>query len=61
MIAAKRFKTQEKSSWQGNKSEEKDQKSVLRKKILMHSLKEILILLLKNILSEIIHTDVVVM
>ena len=66
MKAAKRFKTQKKervrakSSWQGRKTDEKEQKSVLRKKLLMHHLKVILTLLLKNISSEIIHADVVV-
>ena len=42
------------------KSEEKEQKGVLRKKLLMHHLKVVLILLLKNILSEILHVDAVV-
>ena len=41
-------------------SEEKEQKGVLRKKLLMHHLKVVLILLLKNILSEILHVDAVV-
>ena len=73
MKAAKRFKTQErekereKSSWQGEKTEEKEQqqkknkqnKNVSRKKLLMYHLKVILILWLKNISSEIIHADVV--
>ena len=50
----------EKSSWQGKKSEEKEQKekNVFRKKFLMHYLKVILILLLKNISSEILPADV---
>ena len=69
MKAAKRFKTQErekerkKSSWQGEKTEEKEQKkskkNVSRKKLMMYHLKVILILWLKNISSEIIHADVV--
>ena len=74
MKAAKIFKTQErererekereKSSWQGEKTEEKEQKkktkkNVSRKKLLMYHLKVILILWLKNISSEIIHADVV--
>ena len=73
MKAAKRFKTQErekereKSSWQGEKTEEKEQqqkknkqkKNVSRKKLFMYHLKVILILWLKNISSEIIHADVV--
>ena len=62
MKAVKRFKTQEKSIWQGvrKKSEEKKQKSVLRKKLQLRHLKVILILLLRNMSSEIIHADVVV-
>ena len=62
MRAVKRFKTQEKSIWQGvrKKSEEKKQKSVLRKKLQLRHLKVILILLLRNMSSEIIHADVVV-
>ena len=67
MKAAKRFKTQErekereKSSWQGEKTEEKEQqkKNVSRKILLMYHLKVILILWLKNISSEVIHADVV--
>ena len=69
MKAAKRFKTQErekerkKSSWQGEKTEEKEQKkskkNVSRKKLMMYHLKVILILWLKNISSEIMHADVV--
>ena len=38
----------------------KNKKYVSRRKLLMHHLKVILILLLKNILSEILHADVVV-
>ena len=62
MRAVKRFKTQEKSIWQGvrKKSEEKKQKSVLRKKLKLHHLKVKLILLLRNMSSEIIHADIVV-
>ena len=68
MKAAKRFKTQErekereKSSWQGEKTEEKEQKqekNASRMKLLIYHLKVILILWLKNISSEIIHADVV--
>ena len=33
MKAAKRFKTQEKSSWQGRKSEEKEQKKCFEEEI----------------------------
>ena len=33
MIAAKRFKTQEKSSWQRKKSEEKEQKKCFKEEI----------------------------
>ena len=71
MKLAKRFKTQERERdrreererthvGKEKKSEEKEQKGVLRKKLLMHHLKVISILLLKNILSEILHVDAVV-
>ena len=63
MKVAKTVKTQEreKSIWQGKKFEGKEQKKKgLRKKLLMHHLKVILMLLLKNISSKILHTDVVV-
>ena len=55
--AAKRFKTQEKSSWQGKKSEEKEKNRVLRKELLMQHLKVMLIL---KFSSETIHADDVV-
>ena len=41
-----REREREKSTWQGKKSQETEQKSVSRKKLLMHHLKVILILLL---------------
>ena len=63
MKAAKRFHTQQRERNQVSKEKvlgKGIKKIVSRKKLLMHHLKVILILLLKNISSEIIHPDVVV-
>ena len=65
MKAAKRFKTHEREKERNQVGKEKslrkkNEKSVWRKKLLMHYLKIILLtLLLKNISSEILHADVV--
>ena len=64
MKAVKRFKTHERERERNQVSKEKNlkkknKKSVSREKLLMHHLKVILILLLKNILSEILHAVVV--
>ena len=63
MKAAKRFKTQERERNQVGHEKglrKKNKKSISRKKLLMDHLKVILILLLKNISSDILLTDVVV-
>ena len=60
MKAAKRFKTQEKSSWQGKKSEEKEQKKCFEKEVVDAPFESNNNTLLKNISSEVIHADVIV-
>ena len=59
MIAAKRFKNQEKSSWQGRMSEKKEQKRCFEEEIVDAPFEVILMLLPKIISSEIIHAVVV--
>ena len=65
MKAANKFKTQEREMKLARKNisgkrRKKNKKSVLGKKLLMDHLKVMLILLLENISSEILHADVVV-
>ena len=60
MIAAKDSRPKRSEVGKEKSLREKNKESVLRKKWLMNHLKIILILLLKNISSEIIHVDVVV-
>ena len=63
MKATKRFNTKEREKNQVSKGKSLrkwNKKIASRKKLLMHHLKVMLILLLKNTSSEIIHPDVVV-